>query len=69
MKNTSKNISRRGFLKSSALLGGTTVGLSLMGSEAFAALSEDEKNSLFMNFKNLKTQFTQAVYSVIMPVP
>jgi anaerobic selenocysteine-containing dehydrogenase len=43
MKNTSKNISRRGFLKSSALLGGTTVGLSLMGSEAFAALSEDEK--------------------------
>jgi len=43
MKKTNNNISRRGFLKSSAMLGGATVGLSLMGTEAFAALSDEEK--------------------------
>jgi len=43
MKNTNKKITRRGFLKSSALFGGATVGLSLMGTEAFAALSDEEK--------------------------
>lgn len=43
MKNTDKNISRRSFLKSSAMFGGATVGLSLIGSEAYAALSDEEK--------------------------